>query len=376
MRKKRISNLRKLIKIALPVILVLILITQSSYLQKPTVILADSIGAICAAAVIPEAAIDSEIEQASEISAEANTTVAVTSEQSTTMATTPTTTSSQAGEVMTYEACTVPITAVAASNAAGKIITQTVGRSGATDNYNGVYIRNATGVEVSIKDQLSIEPDCDIELNAAPQVLIVHTHATECYYPSDSATYSDDWPTRTTDKTKNVVAVGKVLKDKLNEAGIITIQSETLHDKDAYTGSYDRSRETIKEYLEKYPSIQIVLDIHRDSITYDDNSKLKPTVTVNGKKAAQIMIISGCEAGPVTDFPDWIENLRFGLRLQQSFETTYPLLARPLFFAQKLYNQDLKHCSLLIEMGSEANTLEEAKYSAELLAEMLVKTFS
>lgn len=372
MKKKRIATAKKLIKFTLPIVLAVILITQSSHLQKPTVILADSIGAICAAAIIPEAALDRDTEQTSKVSAQVNTSATVT----TTQAATQTTTSSQKDEVVTYEACTVPITAVAASNAAGKIITQTVGRSGATDDYNGVYIRNATGVEVSIKEQLSIEPDCDIELNASPQILIVHTHSTECYYPSDSATYSDDWPTRTTDKTKNVVAVGKVLKDKLNEAGIVTVQSETLHDEEAYTGSYDRSRETIKEYLEKYPSIQIVLDIHRDSITYDDNSKLKPTVTVNGKKAAQIMIISGCEAGPVTDFPDWIENLRFGLRLQQSFETTYPLLARPLFFAQKLYNQDLKHCSLLIEMGSEANTLEEAKYSAELLAEMLIKTLT
>ena len=75
----------------------------------------------------------------------------------------------------------------------------------------------------------------------------------------------------------------------------------------------------------------------------------------------------------MTGYPDWKINLRFALRLQQALETAYPGLARPIYFCPRKYNQDLSHGALLIEMGSEGNTLEEAVYSGQLLGNILVK---
>ena len=114
-----------------------------------------------------------------------------------------------------------------------------------------------------------------------------------------------------------------------------------------------------------------MLDIHRDSITLDNGEKIKPVNTIGGKKAAQLMIITGAEEGDVENFPDWEYNLRFALELQRECETMYPGLMRPVLFSQRKYNMDVTRCSLLIEMGSEANTLEQACYSGRLLASAL-----
>lgn len=271
---------------------------------------------------------------------------------------------------------TVPTTTMAnavavSSNAKGKISNVTLNQNGATSVSN-LHIANKTGKTVDVAAQLKVKPDFTIYKNASPQVLIVHTHATECYFPKESDVYYDDWATRTADKSKNTVAVGQIITDKLNAAGIVTLHDETLHDKDAYNGSYERARKTIQSYLDKYPSIDVVLDIHRDAITYDDGTKVSPTIEIDGKKAAQIMIATGCNSGNVTDHDNWIENFRFAIRLQKSCEEKYGKFARPLYFVSKKYNHDLTPGSLLIEMGSEANTLEQVKYSAELLSNALI----
>lgn len=256
----------------------------------------------------------------------------------------------------------------------GRVLSYTIDKSGATMSYGDVYVKNKTEKTIDIKTGLSNKPELKIKLNSdKPQVLIVHTHATECFFPKITETYPSSWGERDNDTSKNMVAVGKVLAKTLNNAGIKTVQSEVLHDKESYTGSYDRSRETIKKYLKKYPSIKVVLDVHRDAINEEDGDKIRPIVDIKNKTAAQIMIISGCESGPITDYPNWRKNLRFALGLQQKLEQTYPNLARPLFFAEKKYNQDLCPNSILIEVGSQANLLSEAKYSATLFGGVLAK---
>ena len=276
----------------------------------------------------------------------------------------------------TTNTTTAPTTTIAnavavSSSAKGKISNVTLNQSGAT-NVSNLHIANKTGKTVDVAAQLKVKPDFTIYKNASPQVLVVHTHATECYFPKESDVYYDDWATRTADKSKNTVAVGQIIADKLNAAGIVTLHDETLHDKDAYNGSYERTRKTIQSYLDKYPSIDVVLDIHRDAITYDDGTKVCPTVEIDGKKAAQIMIATGCNSGNVADHDNWIENFRFAIRLQKSCEEKYGKFARSLYFVSKKYNHDLTPGSLLIEMGSEANTLEQVKYSAELLSNALI----
>ena len=319
-------------------------------MQKPILAIADCANAIDS--ILPK--ITSEIVSQSEV---------VTTASHPLITATPTT-------AITKPVATTEVKAVS-SNVAGKIKIETIGNSGAT-NVENLHIANKAGVTIDAKKELAIKPDFKVFKNSKPQVLIMHTHATECFFPKESDVYYKEWQTRTTDSEKNTVALGQIITDTLNNAGISTIHDTTQHDAESYNGSYERARETISSYLEKYPSIDVVLDIHRDAITYDDNTKLCPIAEINGKKAAQIMICTGCNSNGVTEHKNWIENFRFAIRLQQSCEKNYPSLARPLYFVSKRYNHDLTYGSLLVEVGSEANTLDQAKYSALLLAKALI----
>lgn len=230
-----------------------------------------------------------------------------------------------------------------------------------------IYVKNSTGYEPDFKSIMNKQADCRIKLNAGYQVLIVHTHTTEGYAQRDDGFYSPDYSPRTTDSSKSVVAVGEVLAQQLEQAGIRTLHAKEVHDHPQYNGSYDRAKATISKYLEEYPSIEMVLDVHRDAITYDDGTKLKPTAEINGRKAAQVMIISGCDAGGKLYFPGWKSNLCMALQIQQSAQSRWEGLMRPLSFAPYRYNMHMTPNSLLLEFGTDANTLEEALYSAELL---------
>lgn len=118
-----------------------------------------------------------------------------------------------------------------------------------------------------------------------------------------------------------------------------------------------------------------MIDGHRDSITQSNGTKIKPTAEINGKSAAQVMVLAGCESGDVTNYPNWMENLRFNLLLQRQLENDYPGLARAMSFKSCKYNFNIMNGSILLEIGSEANTLDEAVYSGQLIGEALVKIF-
>lgn len=241
-------------------------------------------------------------------------------------------------------------------------------------NYGNVYVKDGnSNYDADIKKLLSSKAKCQIKKNAGYQVLLVHTHTTESYAESDKDWYSKSYNPRTTDKSESVVAVADQIEKKLNAAGIKTLHVTTYHDYPEYTGAYNRARETIKSYLKKYPSIEMVIDVHRDSMTQTDGTKLKPTVTINGKKAAQVMIISGCDNDGDLNFSGWRNNLIIATQLQKQMADSYEGLARPLYFAPFRYNMDLTPNSLLIEFGTDVNTLEEAKYSGQMVGDSLVK---
>lgn len=235
----------------------------------------------------------------------------------------------------------------------------------------GIYVRNGTGYDISIPDALEEDADCRILCDAGYQVLIIHTHTTECYARTDSDSYDTGYSPRTTDKSQNMAAVGEVVAQQLEAQGIRTLHVTTIHDYPEYNGSYDRALETIKDYLEKYPSIEMVIDIHRDSITADDGTKTKPTVEINGRKAAQIMIITGCDNNGKLYFPNWQKNLRMAAQLQRQLTQDWEGLMRPLYFAPFRYNMHMTPNSLLVEFGTDVNTLDEALYSAELFGQSL-----
>ncbi len=258
------------------------------------------------------------------------------------------------------------------SDALGKIYEQFISPYKVGLSYNGVYIKNSTGLNINLKSELATRPDIKIESSADPQVLIVHTHATESYMSEDRGYYTAADSARSTNNDLNVTHVGEVFAQVLRKGGIGVIHDRTLHDHPSYSGSYTRSAKTINEYLKKYPSIKIVVDLHRDSIAMSGNDKCKPTKEINGKKAAQVMLVVGSETGSVTGFPNWRENFRLAIRFQQTMETMYPGLARAVNFASRKYNMNLTKGSMLLEVGTDSNTLEEACYSAELAGNALL----
>ena len=244
--------------------------------------------------------------------------------------------------------------------------------------YENVFVKNENDyTAIDIEEELQKQPDLAIKRDGTPQVLLYHTHTMEAYLEEDTNTYYSDMDTRTKDSDRNVVAVGEVIAKRLEAAGIGVIHDKTIHD-ESYNGSYDRSADTIRENLEKYPTIQVTIDIHRDSMTAEDGTRYRPTVEINGKKAAQIMIISGCNDDGTLNFPDWEYNLRLALQLQKASAEVNSNFARPLLFGPHIYNENLTHNSLLVEFGTEVNTLDEALYSGELfgdvLAEVLART--
>lgn len=258
----------------------------------------------------------------------------------------------------------------------GEIKTVALEPSAGNSFSEGIHYNNTAGVDIDVSSLLSEGLPFKIEDSSEPQVLIYHTHGTESYSDSDSGFYvKNDDGSRSTDTSKNTVRVGDAIAEVLNNNGIVTINDRTMHDKDSYTGSYSRSEATVRQYLEKYPSIKVVIDGHRDSITQSNGTKIKPTAEINGKSAAQVMVLAGCESGDVTNYPNWMENLRFNLLLQRQLENDYPGLARAMSFKSCKYNFNIMNGSILLEIGSEANTLDEAVYSGQLIGEALVKIF-
>ncbi len=254
----------------------------------------------------------------------------------------------------------------------GDIKEQQMGATSKTLVYGVVKVDNKTQKNISVKSYLDKSPTYTKITKDKPCVLIYHTHSTEGYEMLDLGWYSNQYVSRTTDKSKNMIRVGDELTKTLEASGYKVIHDRNIYDT-SYNGAYSRSRVSVEKYLEKYPEIQITLDVHRDAIHYESGAKCKPTATINGKKAAQVMIISGCEGNGVEGFASWEENLVFALDLQKTAEERAQGLMRPVFFCNRKYNMDVTPCSLLLEFGTDANTLEEAVYSAQLIGESLVR---
>lgn len=259
----------------------------------------------------------------------------------------------------------------ASAQRAGTIVEKQYGRENATDTFENITVRNTTASHsISIAEQLEKRATLSVSDKSAPTVLIFHTHTTESYEDLNYGWYTTEYRTRDTNPNRNTVRVGKAICAELAALGIGFIHDTEIHDHQ-YTGAYARSRESIDRILAENPSIQIVLDVHRDAIRQKDGTRIKPTAEINGKKAAQIMIITGCEDGKVKDFPRWEENLTFALQLQQIAETEFSGLMRPILFSARKYNMDVTPCSLLLEMGSDSNTLEEAEYAGHLIGKAI-----
>ncbi|MDR1364026.1 MAG: stage II sporulation protein P [Oscillospiraceae bacterium] len=228
---------------------------------------------------------------------------------------------------------------------------------------NGIFLaKNGTDREVDFNFYLNKFPDIKIKDKNHPLVLIYHTHTTESYLPTDNGTISKDFYPRTCDAKGNVVAVGEEIVKALKANGIKSIHDTTMHDYPLYNGSYSRSETTIKKNLKKNPSIKITIDVHRDSM-----GDIKTIFKKSGEKCAQIMMVSG------SGFPNWEKNLSLALAFQKNCETMFPGMTRALSLRNARYNQNLTTGSLLVEIGTDKNSISEAKRSGKILGESLAK---
>ncbi len=250
---------------------------------------------------------------------------------------------------------------------------QTIGALKNTEGTNkNIYITNNTSYDINIEQLLhtSAHP----ALSGTPTVLIVHTHTTESYTPEGQANYTPSDTTRTQDKTQNVVRVGEEIKKVLSDRGIRVLHDTTINDYPSYNGSYTKTLGVIEWYLSKYPEIQVVLDVHRDGMTKDDGTKLKVTANIAGQKAAQVMLVIGTDEGGLPH-ENWRQNLQLGLQIQDQLTKQYPGFARPLNLRKERFNQHATPGSMIVEVGSDGNTLSEAvtagRYFATALADVL-----
>ena len=232
-----------------------------------------------------------------------------------------------------------------------------------------IYLRNDSSFDINIPQLLA--KGVRVSLNEqGVQVVIVHTHGTEAYTPHGADTYTASDEYRTLDSSQNVLRIGEELKNALEELGIKTVHCLQLCDYPEYSGAYDRSREAIEDMLMRYPEAQIVIDLHRDAVATADGGYYKATAEVNGKNAAQLLFIVGTDGGGL-NHPNWRDNMSFQLRLHERIEQLYPGLMRPINVRDARFNQHFRTGSMLLEVGTCANYLEEAVYSAKLFANAL-----
>lgn len=233
------------------------------------------------------------------------------------------------------------------------------------DVAGGLYLYNRTGESVDLA--VAAEAAVNITLpSEGPQILIVHTHATEAYTPDGTDVYTASDQSRTLEEEDNMLRVGDEMERVFTEMGLSVVHDRTLHDYPQYNGAYTRSKTTVEQYLEQYPSIKIVLDVHRDALVGEDGTVYKAVTRIDGVDTAQVMLVIG--HGQDGSNPHWMENLTLACKLQSSMNTLYPTLARPMAFRASSYNQELSTGSLLVEVGTHGNTLQEALAGARLFA--------
>lgn len=232
-----------------------------------------------------------------------------------------------------------------------------------TDAYGSVQIRNESNKELTKE---ILRPD--IQLDNTKDVLIFHTHTCESYTQSEQYYYEPTGNFRTTDLNFSVSRVGEELQKYLSNYGYNVNHNKTYHDYPAYTGSYNRSLITVKNDLEIKPETEIVFDLHRDAI--GSNPNYAPTVKIGDEYAAQIMFVVGTDGGGLTH-PNWQQNLKFAIKIQEKANEMYPGLFKPIILRNSRYNQHVSKAATIIEVGATGNTLEQCLTSMKYLSKVI-----
>lgn len=228
-----------------------------------------------------------------------------------------------------------------------------------------VTLTNHPGYKLDMEALITAPLDWNLT-GDAPKVLIIHSHASESYENTEN--YAGWWNYRTTDNRYNMVSVGNYLAQCLQEQGISVIHDTTVYDYPSYDNAYVLSRQAVENYLEQYPSIQVVLDIHRDAYEDKYGNQVRNTVNIGGITSSKLMLLVGSNASG-QGHTQWQENLSMAVKLQTVLERMYPGLCRPLALRSTAFNQDVSPGALLVEVGTAGDTRQDALHAVKFLAE-------
>ena len=232
-----------------------------------------------------------------------------------------------------------------------------------TNTYSTVKVKNESKYPMT---EALLTPD--LEIANKKNILIFHTHTCESYTPTNANNYEMTGTYRTTDLNYNVSRVGKELASRLKTTGFNVIHDTTYHDYPAYSGSYNRSLKTVENILKDNKDYGIVIDLHRDAV--GNNNNYAPTVKVGDNYAAQLLFVMGTDGGGL-NHPNWRNNLKFAVKIQEKANEMYPGLFKPIIVRNSRYNQHLGKEALILEVGATGNTLEQTIVSMELLSNVL-----
>ena len=174
---------------------------------------------------------------------------------------------------------------------------------------------------------------------------------------------------RTTDLNYSVARVGTELTNYLKEKGFNVTHNTTYHDYPAYSGSYARSLNTLEGLLEG-KNTQLVFDLHRDAV--GSSNEYAPTIKINDNYVAQIMFVIGTNGGGL-EHPNWVQNLKMAVKIQEKANEMYPGLFRPIIIRNSRHNQHLTNGSSIIEVGATGNTMEQCILSMQCLSNVLAE---
>ena len=258
----------------------------------------------------------------------------------------------------------------AAPEDGGTAVPQTITANSNTVSGAGVAVNNNTsGITVDPAAlAASVLTQTIAPASQGPQILIMHTHGSEAYTMAGSDIYTETDTSRTDDPNFNMIRIGEEMKAVFESMGFSVIHDTTLYDYPNYTGSYTRSLAGIQAMLEQYPTISVVLDVHRDALIASDGTVYKAVTQVNGENTAQVMLVVGTNDGGLTH-PGWQDNLNLAAHIQLAMTGIEPTLARPINLRAQRFNQHLTPCSLLVEVGTSGNTLQEAIRGARCFAQ-------
>lgn len=256
-----------------------------------------------------------------------------------------------------------PDTTKAPEDIIGK--TMVAGTSAAYCTAGNVSLYNRTDYEVDMAGLLEAFPGLSLQ-GEGPQVLIFHSHATEAYTMDGADIYEESDSYRTLDTEYNVVRVGAEMAAIFEGAGIGVIHDTTLYDYPSYNQAYKRSGAAVEQWLKEYPTLRLIIDVHRDALTANDGTLYK-TVAGTVEECAQVMMVIGTDGGGAAH-PNWRVNLALAVGLQKAMADKWATLARPIVLRTSTFNQNLSTGQILLEVGTHGNTLQEAITAGRLFA--------